>query len=135
MCNKRPQVINKSRFSLEEYLKTMYTKLTIFFVIIYINLSVGDNFHEKKCDGSLKCLENEMIEEIDHLDNQKTIGLFGDFLFLQKNTESSDSARASEGLIARCIRYLTSHELKVKIPAEIRRNLHFYGDGEFLTYS
>ncbi|KAG5884644.1 hypothetical protein JTB14_035739 [Gonioctena quinquepunctata] len=78
-----------------------------------------------KCDSinncdSVECLDKELIQYIDGLDEG---GDIGDFIAITKINSSVERVHREEDIIGRCSRYLAEHELKLRIPLSEARSL------------
>ncbi|GJQ85511.1 hypothetical protein Trydic_g23097 [Trypoxylus dichotomus] len=76
----------------------------------------------ESCGDKLTCIEENLIAAVDKLDSQKKISLVDDTIVLEKTKEIS-VGRKKEDLIDRVMRYLSSHELKMRMPESDAREV------------
>lgn len=79
----------------------------------------------KSCGDSLECVEENLIKAVDKIDSEKTISFLDDALVVEK-TKEVDVARKNEDLFDRLMRYLSSHEVKLKMPEVTAREVGKY---------
>ncbi|RZC00587.1 DUF1676 domain containing protein [Asbolus verrucosus] len=91
----------------------MYKKLVL--LLISVAIIKSEDVYEK-CGDRLQCIEQELVKHVDELDKKPSLPILGDLLVLEKTKESDAARTEDDGLVERCVRYLASHELKVKLP-------------------
>lgn len=69
----------------------------------------------EKC-GDVGCVEKELVDLVDGLDQKEEIPILGDAVVLERVNGSRGTGRSDEDLLSRLVRYLEEHELKVKVP-------------------
>lgn len=95
----------------------MYKKLVLILMCVTIGFCDDEIDIEKKCGSSIQCVEHEVVRLIDEICHEEKVKILGDFAVLEKNDNIALQARTNEGFIDRLIRFISSHQLKLKLPS------------------
>ncbi|KAK9692592.1 Protein of unknown function (DUF1676) [Popillia japonica] len=77
------------------------------------------------CGDKLTCIEENLVKAVDKIDSQNTISFLDDVIVIEK-TKEIDVGRKKEDLFDRLMRYLKTHEVKLRLPEADAREVGKY---------
>ncbi|CAH1154264.1 unnamed protein product [Phaedon cochleariae] len=93
----------------------MYKIVTISFLSILVLTKC-----ETPCEDSMECIETELTAHVDSLENSEDDG---GIISVMSIPRQGKSVTHDENIVERCIRFLTEHELRIRIPSSEARSL------------